>query len=305
MRLGVLINPVAGMGGAVGLKGTDGAYGRAVALGAAPNAENAATEAFSRALPELARAEILCGAGHMGERALSFAGIIPKDVFGEDKPLDKYTAADTIETARELERRGADWLLFAGGDGTARDVLDSGISTPVLAIPTGVKMYSAVFAAKPALAGRLLGRLLRGSRLALREAEIMDLDEDAYRGGIVAPRLYGYLRTVSDAIVRGGKMRSALSETSAQQDIALQIAQDMTPGVMYLLGPGSTTAALSRELGTANTLIGFDAVMDGQLLAADVNESQILELIGQRPSKLVVTPIGGQGILFGRGNKQI
>ncbi len=311
-RLGVVVNPVAGIGGRVGLKGSDGpeTRRRALELGAVPEAgERALTAlvALRRSAPE---AEVLAWAGEMGTHAAVAAGLRPRSL-GHIRP-GATTAADTRAAARALAGEGVDLLLFAGGDGTARDILDAvGGSLPVLGIPAGVKVYSAAFTVNPARAGQLAAAFLAGPGVPVREVEVLDLDEAAYREGRVSPRLAGYLRVpYREGAVQGGKVPSPPGEDAALAGIAAQVLDDLPAGTACVLGPGTTLRAVARRLGVPKTLTGVDvaevgAGQAGRLLAADVSEADLLRLAQARPLALVVTPIGGQGFIFGRGDPQI
>jgi len=218
----------------------------------------------------------------------------------------KTTAEDTKNAAREMQRIGVNLLLFAGGDGTARDIHDAiGEEVPVLGIPTGVKMHSAVFAVNPRSAGDLAVLYLRG-KCGVREAEVMDVDEEALRDGIVSAKLYGYLRIpFQKRLVQGLKTPSGGGEKEAMAAIACEIVDGMKGDYLYIIGPGTTTRAIMTKLGLNKTLIGVDVVLKGRLVGADVNENQLLKLLEQRDAKIIITPIGGQGYIFGRGNQQI
>lgn len=305
--LGLIVNPVAGLGGRVGLKGSDGReiQQRALDLGAEPPAPGRTASALEplRALqPGL---DILTYPGEMGEDAARRAGFTPK-VVGQIAP-GKTTADDTIAAGRELARRHADLILFAGGDGTARDLVRAvGESLPVLGIPAGVKVLSAAFAATPRAAGELARLFLEGQAAQLRSAEVLDLDEDAYRQGRVSPRLYGYLSVPFDRrLIRGRKSPSRPDDHHALQAIAADIVDHMDDDVAYLIGPGTTTRPILSLLGLPKTLVGVDVVCGRSLLAQDANEAALLEVLRHHPARIVVTPIGGQGYLFGRGNQPI
>lgn len=309
-RLGLLVNPIAGMGGRVGLKGTDGAdaVARAVELGAVPSSGPRATRALERVGTEApgAEFELHVGPRAMGESAARSAGV-RFEVVGEPPP-GATTAEDTIAIARALVReREVDLVLFAGGDGTAADVLAAvGDTVPVLGIPAGVKIHSAVFAVSPEAAGGLAAMLVRGVALGASEAEVLDLDEDAYRRGQVSPRLVGYLRVPREPrLVQARKAATPASEAAATSAIVEDVVERMEPGRAYVLGPGTTLRAVADRLGVPKTLVGVDVVRDGRLLAADVSEGVLLGIVGEGQAAVVVTPIGGQGFVFGRGNQQI
>ena len=218
------------------------------------------------------------------------------------------TAEDTMNFARKIIDTGADLLVFCGGDGTARDVLNIvGTNLPVLGVPTGVKMHSAVFAVGPRAAARIAMEFL-WEELPLREAEVMDLDEEAFRKGRVSARLYGYALTPYEpSLIQGVKMASPMTESEMrnQAAIAIYIIENMTPDVIYIIGPGTTTRTIGDLLDAKKTLLGVDLFCNKKLIAEDVNEKQILEKIKDKTAQIIVTPIGGQGFIFGRGNQQI
>lgn len=307
-RLGLIVNPVAGLGGRVGLKGSDGAeiQRQALELGAVPQAIGRTVEAVAR-LESVDGLEIITYPGDMGENAARACGIAPT-VIGTITP-GKTTARDTQQAAREIQRLDAALLLFAGGDGTARDIYEAvGLDMPALGIPAGVKIHSAVYATHPRSAGELAALYLQGRVAGLREAEVMDIDEDAFRHNALSVRLYGYLKVpFRSNLVQSQKMPSA-GEEAALGAIAEDVASRMEEGVLYVLGPGTTTRAITDELGLEKTLLGVDVILDRALIASDVNERQLLALLDAHREgrvKIIVTPIGGQGYLFGRGNQQI
>jgi predicted polyphosphate/ATP-dependent NAD kinase len=306
--LGLIVNPVAGLGGRVGLTGSDGAeiQRRARRLGAVTRAPERAASALER-LRSIEGLQIVTYPGQMGEDPARSCGFDPT-VIGNIQP-GETTAADTRRAAREMEGMGVDLLLFAGGDGTARDIYEAvGLRLPVLGIPAGVKIHSAVYATHPRSAGELAALYLQGRVDRLREAEVMDIDEEAVRQGTITAKLYGYLRVPYRAsLVQNLKMPSH-GEEAAVASIAHDVVSKMGDGCLYILGPGTTTRAIAEELGVPKTLIGVDVVLDGQVIAADANEAQLLALLEEHrdcAAKVVVTPIGGQGYLFGRGNQQI
>ncbi|MFQ6099747.1 MAG: ATP-NAD kinase family protein [Anaerolineae bacterium] len=305
-KLGLIVNPVAGLGGRVGLKGSDGAeiQKKALKLGAVPQSQDRAIQALER-LKLVDGLEIITYPGEMGEDAVRVRGFRPM-VIGSIRP-GKTTPEDTINAARDMLQLGVALLLFAGGDGTARDVCNAvGGELPALGIPAGVKIHSAVFGANPRSAGDLAASYLRGRVSGLREAEVMDIDEEAFRQGIVSARLCGYLKIPFERrLVQSLKTPSSPGEYAAMAAIAADVVSKMEDGWLYIIGPGTTTRAITTRLGLGKTLIGVDVVAEGKLVAADVNESQLLKLLEGRRARIVVTPIGGQGYIFGRGNQQI
>jgi predicted polyphosphate/ATP-dependent NAD kinase len=306
-NLGLIINPIAGIGGRVGLKGSDGdeIQREAFSRGAEPQAHLRAKQALEGLLPLKEQLELVTPPGAMGEalRAeLGFTGWTIREV-----REGSTCAQDTIRAAMEMSRLPVDLLLFAGGDGTARDIFTA-VETklPVLGIPAGVKIHSAVFATQPRAAGEVALGYLRGERIRLHEAEVIDLDEEAYRSGMVATRLYGYLRIpYRPHLVQNRKVPSVGTETMRLEAIAAAVGEMMETGWLYVLGPGTTTRAIADRLGLPKTLVGVDAYTSEGVKALDLSEGKLLELLESRPAKIIVTPIGGQGFLFGRGNQQI
>jgi predicted polyphosphate/ATP-dependent NAD kinase len=306
-KLGLIVNPIAGMGGRVGLKGTDGAdiIVKARELGAEPVSPARAIEALrvlKRRCPEF---ELITYPSEMGADEAREAGL-RAEVIGNITPC-KTTAEDTKRAAEDMLRRGVDLILCAGGDGTIADVIDAiDMEIPLLGIPTGVKMHSAVFSNTPQAAGEVAARFLTEG-LPLREAEVMDIDEEAYRENRLSAKLKGYARVPYEPLmIQTTKEGSAGFELADQKAIARWVMELMERGRTYILGPGTTTRAVAEELGIYDsTLLGVDLVLDYKLLAKDVNERQILRRIEGKPATIVVSPIGRQGFIFGRGNQQI
>jgi predicted polyphosphate/ATP-dependent NAD kinase len=302
--LGLIVNPVAGMGGSVGLKGTDGdMHQEALSLGAEPVTPTR-TRDFLTHIRHKDDVSLLVAPGEMGEQHVERL-VVLFEVIGE---IGQETSAeDTKRIAQEMVDRGIVLLIFVGGDGTARDVYDAIDSrVPVVAVPAGVKVFSSAFAVSARAAAEMVDAFLEGTEVT--EEEVLDIDEEAFREDRLASRLYGYL-LVPEArrFLQPGKAASSVSKTSMQskQDIATHIVEGMDPETLYLLGPGTTLRAIANELGLAKTLLGVDAVRAGVLVGKDLNERGILELFekhGQR--RIIVTPIGGNGFILGRGSKQ-
>ncbi len=312
MRLGLVVNPIAGIGGRVGLKGSDGLeiQQQAWALGAKPLAQARTALALEALQPLKASLELMTAPGQMGETVARECGFNPIVVSlpGESRRKPKTTTAeDTRNAIKAMAAACVDLILFAGGDGTARDIYQAiGSGPPVLGIPAGVKIHSAVFAVSPRIAGELARAFLENRRIRLREAEVIDLDEASYQQGMIATRLFGYLKVpYRREQVQNLKVPTPASEAVQAQAIAGEIVANMAPGRAYLLGPGTTTRAIADRLGLPKTLVGVDILTREEVLALDVGEKQILECLNQRHLSLIVTPIGGQGFLFGRGNQQI
>ncbi len=301
-RIGFLVNPIAGMGGAVGLKGTDGQLAEALRRGAVPHACDRAVQTLTL-LPGDGIEFVTC-AGAMGEDILRDAGITAYIILY--RPGDPTTAADTKAACRAFLDAGVDLIVFCGGDGTARDVWDAVRSeVPILGIPAGVKMYSAIFAVNPAAAAELVRR---AGEIGCRDAEVMDIDEEAYRSGLLSTRLYGYARVpyIPERTQGGKQVFEQQDEERAKDEIAAFITEIMLPETLYVIGAGSTTARIMERMGLSPTLLGVDAVRDGQVVARDADERTLLSLLDECPqAKIVVSPIGAQGFVLGRGNQQI
>ncbi|WP_101675183.1 ATP-NAD kinase family protein [Alloalcanivorax mobilis] len=306
LTVAVLVNPFAGIGGAVGLKGSDGAATRDEALrrGATPMAVARMTRALAALGPQRPPVRWLTWGGAMGEQSCRDAGL-DAEVLGHSPAGSE--AADSREAATAMVAAGAQLLLFAGGDGTARDLVDAvGLAVPVLGVPAGCKMHSAVYAINPEAAGALLDDLLRGALVALHHAEVRDIDEQAFREGRVQARHYGELNVPAEGrylqqVKCGGREVEDLVIT----EIAAWVIDNLEPDTFYLVGSGSTVAVVMEQLGLANTLLGVDIVQNGEVVASDVGAERILEVIGDAPAQALITVIGGQGHLFGRGNQQL
>ncbi len=306
MRLGLVVNPIAGIGGRLAFKGSDD-----VALVAAARERGEVQLAPVRAAEALRplaalgeRVELLAYAGEMGETEAREARLVPT-VLGTIGPTT--TAQDTRAAAAEMADRGVDLLLFAGGDGTAVDVLEAiGERLPVLGIPAGVKMHSAVFAVNPRSAGELLARLAQDGVRRIRRAEVMDVDEALLRAGFVSARLHGFMNVPDERrVLQNAKARSLGNEATAQEAIAHHLVDNVLGERTWLIGPGTTTGALLALLGLEKTLLGVDVIRAGNRLIADADERTLIELLAVNDAGIVVTPVGGQGFLFGRGNQQL
>ncbi len=315
-KLGLIVNPIAGMGGSVGLKGTDGAAAlrQARARGAQPSSERRAAEALAVITDAAPHLTLLTPLGAMGERAGRQAGMDPLVIdMGDLDPASDSTPEHTRRAVVSMMRRRIDLLLFAGGDGTARDICDAltlaqdddSPPIPVLGIPAGVKMHSGVFAVNPRRAGEIVLRFMRGE-LDTTCGEVMDIDEAAFRQGVVSAALHGYLRIPHAAqSVQSTKSGSVDSGDEALRSIAQQIVESMDDETLYIIGPGTTMKAITDALGLPKTLLGVDVVRGGRIVAADAAERELLRLTADTPAKIIVTAIGGQGCILGRGNQQL
>ncbi len=307
-KLGLIVNPVAGMGGKVGLKGTDGReiLQKAISLGAKHVSPGRAVQMLRKLAPLKGNFQLITYPREMGEDEAKEAGFSP-NVIGKIEP-GKTMSSDTKKAAHDLVGEGVDLMVIVGGDGTVRDVHDAiGTEVPVLGVPAGVKLHSAVFSTNPETAADTVMKFM-WDELPLKEAEVMDVDEDAYRKGRLSSKLYGYLTAPYEpTLMQGSKLASieAESEAAQQEDIAKHVVENMIAGTVYILGPGTTTRAVASALGGQKTLLGVDLIKDRKIIARDVSEKQILDNISLANCKVIVSPIGGQGFIFGRGNQQI
>jgi predicted polyphosphate/ATP-dependent NAD kinase len=302
LTIGFLINPIAGMGGRVGLKGTDGIYIEALRRGARPGAALRALSTL-RLIKDIPISFLTCG-GEMGEDSLRASGISAFQVVY--RYTDSSSAQDTQDACRKFLQQEVSLILFCGGDGTARDVFSVvGDRVPMLGIPAGVKMYSAVFGINPSSCAEIIRSL---KTAVLRDSEVVDVDEEAYRKGVLSTKLYGYARVPSLPLrAQMGKQEyAAPDEEGAKKDIALFITEIMQDDTLYILGAGTTTEEIARRLGIPKTLLGVDMVQKGTLLARDADEQTLLFLLERvEKAKIIVSPIGAQGFVLGRGTQTI
>ena len=297
MRIGFLLNPVAGMGGRVGLKGTDGKVDEARARGAEPRAPERAGRALDALAERVADAELLAWGDPMGASEVRDAGFDPEVV---GAPAGEETdAEDTRAAVAAFSEAGVDLVLFVGGDGTAADVAEplDGSDVPMLGVPAGVKVYSSVFAVSPEDAAYVAATFDRTER-----REVMDIDEDEYREGEVHPELRAVAHVPVAEQLQSGKQTGA----GTVESLAAGVADDVRarPETTWVLGPGSTVGEVKAELGFDGSPIGVDVYRNGDVLALDATETEVLGALGD-DNVIVVSPIGGQGFVFGRGNPQL
>lgn len=309
LRVGLLINPYAGLGGPLALKGSDHVSNdlREAALILVVQGKSRAQQRCATFLAATQGLSLhwVTVSGAMGQGSLigSQASVEVLD-FAASTPS---TAEDTQRAAALLLQAGLDLLIFVGGDGTARDVftvIDTQL--PVLGMPAGVKMHSGVFAINPQTAADLLRSLCAGELVAMELAEVRDIDEQALAGGRVRARHFGDMRVpVSDSHVQQVKCSGREDEGLVQAEIAAGIVEMMQPGHHYALGAGTTVAAVMAGLQLPNTLLGFDIVCDGRCVATDVSAAELEHWAKQTELTVIITPTGGQGSLIGRGNQQL
>ena len=323
-KLGFLINPIAGIGGSVALKGSDGVALHALALGAEPKANNRAQMALEVLLPYQNEVTIYTASDQMGEQCAHALGFNVELIY---KSTAQHTTANDTEVAIiALLAQQVDLILFAGGDGTARNIAKmveeysvnhiEKQQIPVLGIPAGCKIHSGVYAITPKAAGRVVEMMITKQLVTLTTGDVMDIDENLFRQGVVKAKRYGEMKIPSElryvqAVKSGGKE----SDELVLQDIAADIIENMEDD-LYIIGSGSTTEFLMAELSLDNTLLGIDIVHEHALIASDVTENQLWQQLQQAEKtnqvkqasqaiKLVITLIGGQGHIFGRGNQQL
>jgi predicted polyphosphate/ATP-dependent NAD kinase len=307
-KLGFIINPTAGMGGPAALKGSDGADAitHARARGIQPIAPARALRALQQLKAPSRRIQWLTCQGEMGERVAAEAGLTPTCLAVGG--ADPTTSRDTRDAARWMASEAVDLILFAGGDGTARDIVDvKAIDLPVLGIPCGVKMHSAVFGTSPEATGRLLQRLLESQTPTPdRLAEVMDIDEDAFRHNRLSARLYGYMPVPEDhVLVQSAKASYFGSDTASLDAAARELASELFQDWAYIIGPGATAKKVLNNVGLEGTLLGVDVLLNGDMVARDADVGTLRAIVSRHRSKIIVGIIGGQGHIFGRGNQQI
>jgi len=311
-KIGFLVNPIAGMGGRVGLKGTDGVVEKAKELGAKPIAPKKAVETINEFITNFKEKDKIkwytC-ANEMGATELKKAGISSFEIVYESK---KYATSskDTINACKKFLEKKVDLIFFCGGDGTARDVFAAvGNKIPILGIPSGVKMHSAVFGINTDASAKMLLEFIKKS-LTIGDAEIMDLDEERYRKGEWNIKLFGIAKgIVEPTYVQVGKsLFESISDNDVKEELAEHIIDEVkeNPDVLYFFGSGGTIDFIAEKMNIKNTLLGIDAVYSSKLVGSDLNEEKILKLLDKySKSKLILSPIGAQGFILGRGNLQL
>ncbi|MCL6271030.1 ATP-NAD kinase family protein [Sansalvadorimonas sp. 2012CJ34-2] len=307
--IGLIINPLAGIGGSVGLKGSDGSetVTKALAMGATPRATDRTRQALMKLVPYKHLIVFHTWPGPMGADLLREMGFLFQvhGFLGDDLT----TADDTVHAAKMFAESGVDLILFAGGDGTARNICDSiPESQPVLGIPAGVKIHSGVYAVTPSAAGEILSMLVTGELVDIRPKEVRDIDESAFREGRVRARHYGELLVPeSGRFLQNVKQGGREVEELVLNDIADDLKEQLDDDVLLVAGPGSTTRGIMECLGHDSTLLGVDLFAEDKLLGGDVRERDILEAFAGHtgPVRVMITAIGGQGHILGRGNQQL
>ncbi|UCG69425.1 MAG: ATP-NAD kinase family protein [Thermoplasmata archaeon] len=313
VTVGFVVNPFAGMGGRVGLKGTDGVeiLKKAKELGAEPVAQIRAEETVKMIFDTKTDIGWLTCSKTMGEDVLKKVGFKPEEDYRiVYEPPETSTAEDTRKACEKFKEMKVDLLLFCGGDGTARDIQSIiGKDVPIIGIPAGVKMFSGVFGVNPrSTAEVVLGYIRR--EYDVTEAEIMDIDEEDYRKGELHAKLFGYALTpYESSLVQSSKsVFGGVDEEAAKEDIARYVVEIMNDkkDTVFILGAGSTVERIGKELNIDKTLLGVDVIKNGKLISKDVNEKKLLEILEKEEKAfIIIGVIGSQGFVFGRGNQQI
>lgn len=313
LLIGLIINPIAGMGGTVGLKGTDGReiLEKALSLGAKPNAYNRTKELLIALNSIKKKIKFLTCPKYMGEFILDEFGfdyqIIEHPIFDNYTKIYDTTSENTRIAANLLKNiHNLELIIFVGGDGTARDIQSIiNKEKPCVGIPAGVKIYSSVFARTPKLAADLIMQFL-WDEIPLSESEVLDIDEEKYREGKLVSKLYGFLLTpYSPMYSQTSKLETPNSDLNNQERIAKRVIENLEKDNYYLLGPGTTIKAITDLLNQEKSILGIDLLLNKKIVAYDLNEQDILKIINKKPIKIIISPIGRQGFLFGRGNLQI
>jgi predicted polyphosphate/ATP-dependent NAD kinase len=311
-KIGFIVNPIAGMGGRVGLKGTDHVLKEAISLGAKPIAPKKAIETLGEYLSHYSKKDDIqwytCS-GEMGYNELKKARIQKIEIVYNSSG-ENTTSEDTKKACKKFLEKKVDLILFCGGDGTSRDIFEIvGQKTPILGIPSGVKMHSGVFGINTGATAKMLHEFVNKS-LTIGDAEIMDLDEDRYRKGEWNIRLFGVAKgIVEPTYVQVGKtIYESVSDDQIRDELTEHIMDEMEKysDFLFLFGSGGTIDYIARKIGIDNTLLGIDAVYNKKLVGKDLNEEGILGLLKSYPkAKIILSPIGAQGFILGRGNLQL
>jgi predicted polyphosphate/ATP-dependent NAD kinase len=310
-KLGLIVNPLAGLGGSVALKGSDGVALQALEKGAIPKANSRTQIALNEIVGLKDRLHIITCPNNMGEfsvKQLGFSYEVIELPVNKVNSLEETSAEDTKQAAQIMKQMGVDLLVFAGGDGTARDVCSViEDAFPVLGVPAGVKIHSGVYGITPKASGQVIRMLVDGELVDLKNQDVRDIDEVAFRNNQVKTKLFGeMLVPQAGQFVQAVKQGGMEQEDLVLEDMAAYLADVAKSEVLYLVGSGKTTQFYMDYIGADNTLLGVDAVCNSSLVANDLTENQILELIEKyQHVKIIVSVIGGQGHVFGRGNQQL
>ena len=315
VRLGLLVNPDAGLGGRLGLKGSDGQAEIARSKGAqdrsGPRMRAMLDHLITISKENLDGIQWYVSKGRMGTDWISPAISSLEVIHSSSSSTD---ANDTSQLVGSMIGSDIDLLVYAGGDGTTRDVV-AALSEygrpelPIIGVPTGVKMHSGCFASSPKAAAEVLSAWLEGD-LLLSSTEVLDLDEDLYRQGKWVVKLYAEAITpASPRWMQGSKMRvEASGEEEIIQGLADHVRETLFDDRMMIVwGSGGTLRTIGGILGFELNTLGIDITVGGNIIGSDLNENEILSALKEHQGDviLLLSPMGGQGFLIGRGNLQL
>ena len=315
VRLGLLVNPDAGLGGRLGLKGSDGQAEIARSKGAqdrsGPRMRAMLDHLITISKENLDGIQWYVSKGRMGTDWISPAISSLEVIHSSSSSTD---ANDTSQLVGSMIGSDIDLLVYAGGDGTTRDVVAAlseygSPELPIIGVPTGVKMHSGCFASSPKAAAEVLSAWLEGD-LLLSSTEVLDLDEDLYRQGKWVVKLYAEAITpASPRWMQGSKMRvEASGEEEIIQGLADHVRETLIDDRMMIVwGSGGTLRTIGGILGFELNTLGIDITVGGNIIGSDLNENEILSALKEHQGDviLLLSPMGGQGFLIGRGNLQL
>ena len=308
-KLGLVINPIAGMGGKTGLKGSDGSntLKKALSLGAKKESANRAEQALLPLKFMINKFSLITCSAEMGEKSCKKIGLKTDYIIDIDKKIT--TGIDTINAVKIMAKKQVSLILFSGGDGTACDIFYAlQDKIPILGIPAGVKMHSSVFGTSPNAVGSLVSRIISNHSdiFPTSTAEIMDLDEDMRRYDQIRTRLIGYATIPSDKfLVQNPKSYVQLNDEESINGISEYLDNKLDKEATYIVGPGRTTQNFLNRIGVSGTLLGVDVLKGRKVIGRDVNSREVDILTRDGLLYIISGIIGGQGFLFGRGNQQI
>lgn len=306
-KIGFIINPIAGMGGKVALKGTDGEQTllSAIKNGAVAESHIKAKRALERLADIKNEITILTASGSMGENLCKSLGMSYEVVY--KLKYSKTTYTDTEEAAKKIKESGAKIIIFAGGDGTARNIYNAVKNhIPVIGIPAGVKIQSAVFSQNPEYAGDLVYEFVKNANIKYREMEVIDLNEEDYKNRHISSTLYGYMKVpYFPKYIQNMKQSGFNTDESKSNSVADYVIKNMNDDFYYIIGSGSTAKIIMEKLNLRYELLGIDVIYQKKVVINDATENQLFRIISEKKVKIIVSPIGGQGYIFGRGNHQI
>ncbi len=310
-RLGLIINPYAGVGGPAALKGSDHKNAMKVALerGVQPKALERVKQMLLSIESDITQIQIITASGAMGADVCHYLSNISVQIVFQTP--SNTSAEHTQLAAKRIQQENVDLLVFVGGDGTARDIFTAiGSDQTVLGLPAGVKMHSAVFAVTPRAVASVIDSMISHKLVAARMAEVRDIDEEAFSKGLVKTRYFGEMQIPDDQLlVQTVKCSGLLDDEIMLDELCAFLVEtiDLEADALYILGSGGTLKHLKETLGIDSpTLLGVDVWYQGRILYHDIHEQKLFELIQDYPKvKILLSVIGGQGVVLGRGNQQI